>query len=567
MERKHTLMLCCLALLFLGGTAFAGNTPWPKWDTLGGAWNYRTHYYFGCPNVQGPNGQGQGYFVQYQGIDFKLNGLGTMIAGMNIHVHDFNGGANTLKMKAFEMRYENPNITGCPDWSANGKITEITPVPYISNWASLRQYPFSGGPVSYPVGLNTLAVCQYDPSLNHCAGGIPMCAHDNGIGGQLQGSSGRTYGFGGTTCFGPSGTDVWMAFYGNPPPQPAEVHVRVANVWYDTDSYTHSMTQGQGVKFNIQLVNNFSTMAAWGPGTIELWMHEGNQAWNWYIPPGVDLLSALSGGGKTNPISVRIPPTGIASGAKLTNMFGLQGDYLFNAFTMTSRLYRPAMPGSVDQTDIDEWLMCPKGAEDDSESNAYYWSGTSANWGRGHCHMFNKNHFPNSAFTITRVQAGITSWYNGGGVPLYRADVRTEATYGFGQYDLTPAGLLGTFDRRIGGGGMSNLPAYDTTGNPGIPFLSVPTGNIYAMAIFNASNLQSEGWYQDHAGKNYIGFGTSFWNAGNGARPYGQAMNSAGGGHNYMYRLVMTQPLDGAEVDLKALSLERYGPVATKAKN
>jgi hypothetical protein len=490
---------------------------------------------------------------------------------MNIHVHDFNGGANTLKMKAFEMRFENPNITGCPDWSQNGKIAEVTPVPYISNWASLRQYPFAGGPVAYPVGMNTLCVVQYNPAHNHAAGGMPMCASDNGIGGTLSGSSGRCYGFGGTSCFGPRDRDKWLAFYGNPPPKPAEVHVRIANTWYDTASDVHSMTQGQGLKMNINLVNNFSTMANWGPGTISMYMHEGNAGWGWYIPPGTDLLSALSGGSKTSPISLRIPPTGIQSGAKMTNLFGQLGDYLFNTFTLESRLYRAAMPGSVDQTDVDEWMMCPRGCEDDSEYNGYWYFGTSLNWGRGVSKMFNKNHMASSAFTVIRVDTAVTSWYNGpigsgAGTPLYRADVRTEATLGYGQCDLQPSGLLGTFDRRIGGFGISNQLAYDTSGNPGIPFASVPTGNIYANTIFNVANLSSEGWMTDTGGKNYVGFGNSFTNGGNSTRPFQQNLSGRNVNDNFLIRLIQTQPLDGSDVDLKAISLKLYKPVAAKEK-
>jgi hypothetical protein len=572
MERKYTVMLCFLALLFLGGTAFAGNTPWPKWDNSFG-WNYLTHWYFGCPNVQGPNGQGQGWFVQYQSSDFKKNSVGVMVAGLNIHVHDFNNGANTLKMKAFEMRYENPNLFGCPDWSANGKLAELTPVPYISNWASLRQYPFTGGPIAYPSGFNTLAVVQYNPAHNHCAGGMPMIPSDNGIGGQMLGSSGRTFGFGGTSCFGPFSRDVWLALYGNPPPPAAEARVTIANVWYSTPSDVHSMTQGQGVKMFVQLVNNIFADMNWGPGQITMYMHEGNRGWNWWIRPGVDLISTLSGGTKTSPQTVRIKPAGFGVGVKLNNLFGTLGDYLFNTYTLETRLSRPTSPGSVDVTDVDEWMMCPRGAEDDSEYNGYWYMGTSAGpgaWGRGLANLFNKNHvaMPGGSFTIDRVDTGVTSWYAGGGVPLYRADVRSEATLGYGQPLLTTAGLLGTFDRRIQGFWLSPQAAYDyPTGSAGIPIANAaPMGNIYTLHIFNPSNLSTEGWLTDSGGKNHVGFGNSFISWGGGSRPFSMQLMGKDGINNYLQRIITSQPLDGTEVDLKALPLRKYGPTATKYK-
>jgi len=47
-------MLCCLALLMLGGFCFAGTTPWPKHTGVTG-----THYYINAPNA-GPGIFGEG---------------------------------------------------------------------------------------------------------------------------------------------------------------------------------------------------------------------------------------------------------------------------------------------------------------------------------------------------------------------------------------------------------------------------------------------------------------------------------------------------------------------------
>ena len=99
MERKYSVVLCCLALLFLGSLCFAGNTPWVKHhnSTFTGQ-----HLFFNTPNAQGPNGEGDSCIMNYPIGDLKTNDL---IVGINVEAYDWNVGALTLKFKALEMRY------------------------------------------------------------------------------------------------------------------------------------------------------------------------------------------------------------------------------------------------------------------------------------------------------------------------------------------------------------------------------------------------------------------------------------------------------------------------------
>jgi hypothetical protein len=552
-------------LLFLGGTAFAGNTPLPKWDNSIG-WNYRAHYYMNAPNAQGPNGQGDSHMAQYQGlIDFKNGGLFYTIVGINIQVHDFSGGVNRQTFKAMEMRLENPNQAGCPNWSANGLVAQVTPVPYLSNWASLNQYPFSA-PVAYPVGLNTLTTIQYTPGQNILTPGCPLVACDNGVGGIALQGTGRGYFYDGAlmSCFGPVIHTCQAEFYGNPPPPPATVAVRIANVWYDTGSDEHSMIQGAGLKMNITLVNNIGM--TWGPGALEMYMHEGNRNWIWFSPPGVDLLAALSGGTKTSPLSLRIPATGIAAGVKMTNLFGQLGDYLFNAFTLNTRLSGNPATGSVDQTDVDQWLMNPKGAQDPGYADLYWWFGSGTVWGRGFSKLFNKNHVPQNAFTVVRVDHARQDW-NGNGFPLYRADVRTEATTGFGQSNLQPAGLLGTFDRRIVTCcSLNKATAYNTVGSVGISFPIPPTGNFYTDTFTHPGSNGYQMCGDGQGGKDDVPLGESFYNWGGGGRPFGAGTSYHDVNQNYVFRLIMTEPLEGSGWETTARGVANKTPVFAKMR-
>lgn len=557
-------MLCCLALLFLGGTAFAGNTPWPKWDNSIG-WNYRAHYYMNAPNAQGPNGQGDSHMAQYQAIDFPNSGFGTMIVGLNIQVHDFSGGVNNQRFKAMEMRFEGAQF-GNPDWSANGLISEVLPVPYISNWASLNQYPFTApGPVGYPVGSNTLAVVQYTPGQNIITPGCPLVACDNGVGGVALQGTGRGFFYDGALMshFGPVIHTCQAEYFGNPPPPPLVPVIRIANRKYDTASDDNSMCQGTGLKMTVGLVN--STGMTWGPGKITMYMHEGQRNWIWYSPPGVDLISALSGGSKTNPVGIRVPAGGIAVGVKLDNLFGQQGDYLFSAYTLNTEVTDDADP-SYSQTDTDDWLMTPKGAQDGGYADLYWWFGTGAVWGRGFNKFFDQDHFPSGAFTVTRVDHAREDW-NGNGFPLYRADVRTEATLGRGQSDLSNAGLLGTFDARIVTCcSLNTALAYDTTGAAGIGFASVPTGNIYVDTFTHPGSNGYQMCGSTNGGKDYLPLGDNFYNWGGGTRRYGAGIGADDAGQNYVMRLIMTEPLEGSGWDTTARVVASKTPVFAKMR-
>jgi hypothetical protein len=554
MERKYSVLLCFLALLFLCGTALAGNTPWPKWDPGG---SYAGHSFINNPNAQGPNGQGDSYITQYQTLDFKGGAANTLVVGININAHDW--GPSGLTFKAMEMRYENntspsPNWGrfGMPDWTVAGLLAKTTPVPYISNWAAIDQYPFDNV-VNYPAGLNTMAVVQQPLNGNFSGIGTTSIPVDNGIGGTGIVGSGRcfTYNANTNTLSGPRVRSYWMMLYGNTVAPPVYPRIRIENRKFNTASDEHSMVIGKGIRMLFSIVNNKG--ALYTPCALEMWLREGN-IWHNRWSYQVDFLSSISAGKLSSPKGIPIPPAGYGVPnpipVKLTQLFGQLGDYYFKTYTLATRTSGIGSAlGSVDETDTDMFQMCPFGCQDCSDFGFAWWFGGHTVWGRGWSRLLNKNHLPSGAFTAIRVDHAISD-FNGNGFPIYRADVRTEATTGFGQCDYSPAGLLGTFDKNILVWNFKQAQAFDPFGNPGIPFTGPPAGNIYIKWIQNPASGGEEGMGANGTGqKNYVPLGDCFYNwGGSTTRPFGVGYDYHGFGDEYLLRLICQEPLSGYDI-------------------
>ena len=520
-------MLCCLALLMLGGIGLAGNTPWPKWTPpLNGQ-----HWYVNAPNGQGPNGEGDSPLVLYLSSEFVA---GDLVVGMNIETHDFSGAG--LFHKACEMRYESAFTPGCPDWTTVGRVPGawLSPVPYISNWPTAQQFPFPA-PVPPPIGFNTLAVVQYMPGYNSPTTGTSLVggtATANGFSYMWNALAG--------SCFG-TGNDWGLAFYGNKVPPDVLPHVSLVNEKYGTSSDVTAMCKPSGLKLVIHLMNN--TGMVWGPGNFSLWARSGLSTYGGWSGCGLDILSALSSGTITNPMVIAIPPISLGGAVPLSGNMGGLLEYSFSTFTFEG-LITGGTP-AINATHMADAQFCPVGCQDDNTLNTSYYVQSPQLWGDGMCKRFTQDLMPSGAFTVVAIDWSPGD-FAGAGSPAYKVEMRTDGTFGDGVTpDLSPAGLLTTFDP------TSTAPGslYRAAAAPPYSFGAPPAGNIYVRCLFIPANFLL-GVGTDTAGFNHKGFSDSAYSLGTGAPgapngPDGETLPFNAFPISLMIRLVTTVPLDG----------------------
>jgi hypothetical protein len=511
----------------LGGFALAGNTPWPKWTPpLTG-----THYYINAPNAQGPNGEGDAALMLYLSTEFAA---GDLVTGMNIETYDFSGAGYSYK--ACEMRYESAFTPGCPDWTTVGRVPGgwLSPVPYISNWPSATQFPFPA-PVPPPIGFNTVCTIQYMPGQNILTSGCP-----------LVGATGTANGFSylynalSGSCAGLS-VDWCIGFYGNKVPPEVLPIVTLINDKYGTDSDTTAMCKPAGLKMVIHLVNN--TGMLWGPGNFSLFARGGLIGYQGWAGTGLDILSALSSGALTSPLSVVIPPTSLGGSVPLGGNLGGLLEYSFSAFTVEGYLFGGSP--AVSSTYLEDAMFCPTGCQDDNTLETSYYVQSPQLWGDGQCKRFTADLLPSGAFTVAALDWSPGD-FGGAGSPLYKAELRTDGTYGDGYTpDLSAGGFLCSF-------GLSSCPAgtlYRSAAVTAYSFAAPPAGNIYARCLFiPAYFLIAIG--TDTLGVNHKGFSDSSYSLGTGAPgfpngPDGEALPFNGFPISLMMRLVTTTPFDG----------------------
>jgi len=380
--------------------------------------------------------------------------------------------------KAIEMRLEDPLTLGCPDW-VNPAAGSVIPVPYISNYAFVNQYPFAA-PVPHPTGFNVCAVVQYTPGLNVATTGCPLVGGDAGPG------SGFGYFWDAllSSCAGPMTVDWVHSLYGNGQIPDVRPKITLSNKKYQTDSDTTAMTPGAGFRFTIHLQNNSGSM--WGPGNLSLWMRCLNENYQGFAGTGLDLLAALSAGAITNPMSLVVPPISLGGTVNFTGNMGTLFEYGFSMYTMEAIL--SGGTPFVYATDTEDAQFCPMGCQDDNIAETYYYVQSPQMWGDGQCKRFTRDITPSGAFVVTAVDWAPGD-FGGAGAPLYKCEIRTEGSFGPGTPDLSPFGLLGTFDRAsVPPGTLYRAAAYSAPGGaPGILFPG-PLGageNIYARCLFD----------------------------------------------------------------------------------
>jgi hypothetical protein len=447
----------------LGGFCFAGTTPWPKHTGVTG-----THYYINAPNAQGPNGEGDSSLELYLSTEFAA---GDLIVGINIETYDFNLGVAGFTYKALEMRLENPATLGCPDW-VNPALGAVVPVPYLSNYAFLNQYPYAA-PVPYPTGFNTVSVVQYNPGQNVLTTGCPLVAGDAGPGSGF----GYFWDAGLQSCAGPMSLDWCQCFYGNGQIPEVAPKVVLANRKYSTDSDTTAMVPGTELKMVLHLQNNSGSL--WGPGNLSLWVRNLMSGYQGFAGTGLDLLDALSGGSMSNPMTLVIPPISLGGSVNLTGNMGGLFDYGFSAYTLEATLSggSPFIFASA----VTDAQFCPLGCEDDNSAETYYYVQSPQQWGDGMCKRFAQDLQPSGAFTVTALDWAPGD-FGGAGSPLVHVGLYSEGTLGSPNVST---GLLGTFDRSsVSPGTLYRATCYDLSGNVGVLYPG-PVGNTYVWAQFD----------------------------------------------------------------------------------
>jgi hypothetical protein len=533
MERKYSVMLCCLALLMLGGICYAGTTPWPKFDysTFGGV-----HYYINSPNGVGLNGEGDSSLELYVSADF---GPLTTWVGINVEAYDWNGGVSSLTFKAMEARFEAAATPGCPDWTPTGLLAVVSPVPYVSNWPVLAQYPYTTA-IAYPSGLNVVSVVQYTPGQDIATSGCPLVGGDGGPG------SGYGYFWDAflASCAGPMGLDWLQCPYGNAPPPDVIPDITLVSQKYGTPSTVTAFTPQSGMTMQVHL-KNLSGMI-WGPGNLSIWVRQGRASYSGWSGTGLDLLKALGSNiGLSNPITIVIPPISLAGAVNIKP--GSLLDYSFSAFTFEGILSGGTPP--ITQIDVEECLLCPPGCQDDNSINVSYFVQSPQLGGDGMCKAYTRDMVPSGSFDLLAVDWSPGDFGPGGGL-LYKAEIRLEGTFGRGTPDLTPIGFLGTFDlATTAPATLYRATAYDTTGNAGIFFAGPPAGNLYARCLFDVTyNLVAVG--SSTAGHNHLSLGDSSFSLGTGSPgfpngPDGETLPFNGFTAELMMRLITMPKADG----------------------
>jgi hypothetical protein len=317
--------------------------------------------------------------------------------------------------------------------------------------------------------------------------------------------------------------------------------ITLINSKYGTDSDTTAMCKPSGLKMVIHLVNN--TGMLWGPGNFSLWARSGLASYGGWTGTGLDILSALSSGTLTSPLSVAIPPISLGGAVTLSTNLGGLLEYSFSTFTIEGHLYggTPA----VNSNYLEDAQFCPVGCQDDNVLDTSYYVQSPQQWGDGQCKRFTADLMPSGAFTVTAIDWSPGD-FAGAGSPAYKVEMRTDGTFGDGVTpDLSPAGLLASFDTSSTAPGSMYRAAAITP----YAFAAPPAGNIYVRCLFIPANfLLAVG--TDTAGFNHKGFGDSSYSLGTGAPgfpngPDGESLPFNGFPISLMIRLVTTTPLDG----------------------
>jgi hypothetical protein len=532
MERKYTIVLCCLALLFLGSMCLAQpcGTPWPKHSG-----SYRAHYYINAPNSTGPNGQGDSPLELYLGTEIPT---GINVTGLNMDIHDFGGGTGQT-FKAMEARLSDGNtLIPCPIWDTPSRLAEITPVPYVSNWSFINQYCFDT-PFAW-TGVDAFACVQYTPGQNILSTGCPLLAADNG-GNPLYG---YFYSGSANRCFGPVYNNWWMSFCGLEPPPPVEVDVVLTNTKYLADVDDHPMCKGTGLKIVLHLINNAGML--YGPVDLNMWVRAGMNGYDGFSGTGLDLLDALSSGFKSSPLQLAVPPGSLGGGVKMDKLLGFLLEYSFSAYTFEVQLTDVPYGGTVNDVVEEDAQFNPLGCIDDNGTEVAWYLQYPTQWGDGFGKKFDKNEMPSGEFCINYVDHCVWD-YSGANPLLIEATIRTESPIPFTP-DFTPAGLLGTFDPTISPCcPLQRKQVYDyPAGNTDICFTAPPSGNIYAVYGFDplawgphAAGSTTAGWHHKPFNHTILNWGSGVW-------PPADAW-SRQAGSEAIIRLVYgaDQPLDG----------------------
>jgi hypothetical protein len=565
MERKYTIVLCCLALLFLGSVCYAQpgpcGTAWPKHSG-----SYRAHYFINSPNAQGQNGQGDSAIELYFSTEFPA---GAVICGINLDAYDF-GGATGQKFKALECRTIVPGSSpACPDWSPTGMLGNVFPVPYVNNWSYIQQYCFAGGCFPTPVGLDAAAVVQYNPGQD-IALGCPLVAADN------AGGAGAGYFFdaANNVCF-QAFNDWWLALVGTVPPPPVEVGVQIYNVKYGADKDDHPFCGDviwgtTGIAISIHLINNIGML--WGPGDLTMWVRGNCPPYDGYSGTGMDLLAAMSSGAKQNPMPVFVPPGSLGGTVDLTALVGFIAEYSFSCYNFEICVDNLAYGGTL----VECWENCgqfnPMGCVDDNTAEVAYYVQYPQVWGDMEGKRFDKNEMPSGEFCLNYLDNA--HWdYSGAYPALFLAEIRSEGTLGRGHPNLCPAGLMGTYDPSISGWGIKRNQVFNAGGTPDICFTAPPSGNIYVLWHLDVRAWGPQAIGASTAGPCHKGFGHSHWTGGgyaavnpNLCNYYGQGLPMYTSGAEYIYRMVFCpyHPLDSSGITKANLASQM--PVAARTK-
>jgi hypothetical protein len=341
------------------------------------------------------------------------------------------------------------------------------------------------------------------------------------------------------SCFALS-VDWALAFYGNKVPPEVLPIVSLINDKYGTSSDTTAMCKPSGLKMVVHLVNN--TGMLWGPGNFSLWARSGLAGYGWG-GTGLDILSTLSSGSLTNPLSVAIPPVSLGGSVPLSGNLGGLLEYSFSTFTFEGILSggTPAVNSAFSA----DAQFCPTGAQDDNALDTSYYVQSPQLWGDGMVKRFTADLLPSGAFTVTALDWSPGD-FAGAGSPAYKVEMRTDGTYGDGVTpDLSPGGFLASFDT------SSTAPGslYRAAAVVPYSFAAPPAGNIYARCLFIPANfLLAVG--TDTVGFNHKGFSDSSYSLGTGVAgfpngPDGETLPFNGFPISLMMRLVTTTPLDG----------------------
>jgi hypothetical protein len=445
----------------------------------------------------GGNGEGDAALMLYA-AGFFIGG--DLIGGINVEVWDWNLGANTLKYKALEMRYENPlaGTAGLPDWTTAGLVDFVSPVPYISNFPNLNQYGFTAAPFPAPTALNTMAVVQYTPGQNIATTGCPLVGRDN------DGNSGWSYAYdanAGTTGLlavstGPC--DWVLCLYGNPVPPTADIQMNLFNQRAVPKATSKTaIVPGAGLDMVITLLNTTGVNYAC---TVSFWGRMGVAGYSGSSGTGVDIVGVLTGYSQSSPYAYTIPPlppTGYTVKYNLTPQLGQMMEFGFSALTIES--YNTGGSPPVTNTHIHDAAINPAGVEDDNSIETHYYINNPASPGDGWAKRFQDDVLPAVPWTLHQV--GWIPWdLAGNGNALLQADVRLEGTFGKGTPDIA-GGLLGTMNPATGGPGtLLFANVWDTVGNPFISFAGTPQTNFYTMGIINGNNVDHVAFGASNAG-------------------------------------------------------------------